>query len=61
MSTIAVGGIVEKLTVSVDDMEEPCLMGLDSLFRNAACDDLGRMERQVCGDAIGTTGSGGRC
>ena len=26
MCTIAVGGVVE-LTVSVDDMEEPCLMG----------------------------------
>ena len=52
MSTMAVRGVVEKLTVSVDDMEEPCLLGLDSLFRNAACDDLGRMKRQVCGEAI---------
>ena len=43
MCTIAVGGVVE-LTVSVDDMEEPCLMGVDSLFQNAACDDIGRME-----------------
>ena len=33
-----------KLRVSVDDMEEPCLMGVDSLFQNAACDDIGRME-----------------
>ena len=52
MSTIAVCGVVEKLTVSVNDIEEPCLMGLDFLFRNAACDDLARMERQVCGEAI---------
>ena len=52
MSTIAVGCVVEKLTVSVDDMEEPCLLGLDPLFRNGACDDLGRMKRQVCGEAI---------
>ena len=47
MSTIAVGGVVEKLTVSAGDMEEPCLLGLDSLFGNALCDDLGRMQRQV--------------
>ena len=50
MSTSAVGGVVEKLTVSVDDMDEPCL--LESLFGNAACDDLGRMKRQVCGEAV---------
>ena len=37
-----------KLTVSVANMEEPCLLGLDSLFGNAVCDDLGRMQRQVC-------------
>ena len=52
MSTIAVGGVVEKLTVSVDDMEKPCLLGLDSLFGNAVCDDLGRIQRQVCGEVI---------
>ena len=50
MSTITVGGVVKKLTVSVDDMDEPCL--LESLFGNASCDDLERMERQVCGEAI---------
>ena len=41
-----------KLRVSVVDMEEPCLLGLDSLFRNAACDDLGRMQRQVRGEVV---------
>ena len=41
-----------KLTVSVANMEEPCLLGLDSLFRNAACDDLGRMQRQVHGEVV---------
>ena len=34
-----------ELRVSVADMEEPCLLGLDSLFGNAVCDDLGRMQR----------------
>ena len=52
MSKIAVGGVVEMLTVSVDDMEEPCLMRLDSLFGNAVCDDLGRMQRQVRGEIV---------
>ena len=51
MSTITVGG-VEKLPVFVADMEEPCLLGLDSLFWNAACDDLRRMQRQVRGEAV---------
>ena len=36
------------------DMEKPCLFGLDSvsdLFRKTACDDLGRMKKQVRGEA----------
>ena len=33
-------------------MEKPCLLGLDSLFGNAACDDLGRMQRQVRGEIV---------
>ena len=41
-----------KLRVSVAKMEEPCLLGLHSLFRNAACDDLGRMQRQVYGGVV---------
>ena len=41
-----------KLRVSVADMEEPCLLGLDSLFGNAACDNLGRMQRQVRGEVV---------
>ena len=51
MSTTAVGGI-EKATVSVANMENPCLLGLDSLFQSAACDDLGRMQRQVGEKAV---------
>ena len=39
-----------ELRVSVTDMEEPCSLGLDSLFGNAACDDLGRMQRKVRGE-----------
>ena len=39
-----------ELRGSVADMEEPCLLGLDSLFGNAACDDLGRMQRKVRGE-----------
>ena len=41
-----------KLTVSVANMEEPCLLGLDSLFGNAVCDDLGRMQWQVRGEIV---------
>ena len=41
-----------KLTISVADMEEPWMLGLDSLFQSAACDDLGRMQRQVRGEAV---------
>ena len=41
-----------ELRVSVADMEAPCLLGLDSLFGNAACDDLGRMQRQVRGEIV---------
>ena len=33
-------------------MEKPCLLGLDSLFGNAACDDLGRMQRKVRGEIV---------
>ena len=40
-----------KLTVSVIDMKEPCLLAWIP-FRNAACDDLGRMQRQVRGKAV---------
>ncbi|MPC17080.1 hypothetical protein E2C01_009925 [Portunus trituberculatus] len=47
MSTITVGGVEEKLPVFVADMEEPCLVGLDSLVQSAACVDSGRMEMQV--------------
>ena len=41
-----------ELTVSVADMEKPCLLGPDSLFRKAACDDLRRMQRQLRGEAV---------
>ena len=41
-----------ELRVSVADMEEPCLLGLNSLFWKAACDALGRMQRQVRGEII---------
>ena len=52
MSKIAVGGVVEMLTVSVDDMEEPCLLGLDSLFRKDVETGMRRSH---------TTDPGGRC
>ena len=39
------------LRVSVADMKKPCLLGLDSLFGNAAC-DLGRMQRKVRGEVV---------
>ena len=41
-----------ELRVSVTDMEEPCSLGLDSLFGNTACDDLGRMQRKVRGEVV---------
>ena len=41
-----------ELRVSLTDMEKPCLLGLDSLFGNAACDDLGRMQRKVRGEVV---------
>ena len=41
-----------ELRVSVSDMEETCLLGPDSLFGNAACDDLGRMQRYVRGKVL---------
>ena len=46
MSTIAVGGVEEKLLVSVADMEEPGLLGLNSLVQSAACDHLGKMQNR---------------
>ncbi|XP_045137482.1 uncharacterized protein LOC123519898 [Portunus trituberculatus] len=46
MCTIMVGG-VEKLPAFVADMEEPCLVGLDSLVQSAASVDSGRMQMQV--------------
>ena len=49
MSTM---GGVEKLSVFLDDMGEPCLLRLDSLFRKAPCEDLGRMLRQVREKAV---------
>ncbi|MPC63623.1 hypothetical protein E2C01_057723 [Portunus trituberculatus] len=51
MSTITVGG-VEKLLAFVADMEEPCLVGLDSLVQSAACVDSGRMQMQVCEEML---------
>ncbi|MPC56423.1 hypothetical protein E2C01_050384 [Portunus trituberculatus] len=49
MSTITVGGVEEKLLVF---MEEPYLLGLDSLVQSAVCVDLGRMQMQVCGETV---------
>ncbi|MPC68411.1 hypothetical protein E2C01_062611 [Portunus trituberculatus] len=43
MATITVGGM-EKLPAFVADMEELCLVGLDSLVQSAACVNSGRMQ-----------------
>ncbi|MPC80896.1 hypothetical protein E2C01_075493 [Portunus trituberculatus] len=51
MSRITVGG-VEKLPAFVADMEEPCLVGLDSLVQSATCVDSGRMQMQVCEEML---------
>ncbi|MPC45833.1 hypothetical protein E2C01_039539 [Portunus trituberculatus] len=51
MSMITVGGI-EKLQAFVADMEEPCLVRLDSLVQSAACVDCGRMQMQVCEEML---------
>ncbi|MPC46715.1 hypothetical protein E2C01_040441 [Portunus trituberculatus] len=51
MSTITVGG-VEKLLAFVANMEEPCLVGLNSLVQSAACVDSGRMQMQVCEEML---------
>ncbi|MPC36927.1 hypothetical protein E2C01_030396 [Portunus trituberculatus] len=51
MCTITVGG-VEKLPESMADMEEPCLVGLDSLVQSATCVDSGRMQMQVCEEML---------
>ncbi|MPC39384.1 hypothetical protein E2C01_032919 [Portunus trituberculatus] len=47
MCTITVGGVEEELPAFVADMEEPCLVGLDSLVQSAACVDSRSMQMQV--------------
>ncbi|MPC61223.1 hypothetical protein E2C01_055289 [Portunus trituberculatus] len=52
MFTITVGGVEEKQPAFVANMEEPCLVGLDSLVQSAACVDFRRMEMQVCEEML---------
>ncbi|MPC62789.1 hypothetical protein E2C01_056878 [Portunus trituberculatus] len=59
MSTITVGAI-EKLPEFVADMDESCLVGLDSLVQNAVCVDSRRMKMQVCEVADATVRACGR-
>ncbi|MPC59693.1 hypothetical protein E2C01_053719 [Portunus trituberculatus] len=49
--TITVGG-VEKLPAFVANMEEHCLVELDSLVQSVACVDSGRIQMQVCEEML---------
>ncbi|MPC34664.1 hypothetical protein E2C01_028060 [Portunus trituberculatus] len=47
-----VGGIEGKLPAFVADMEEPCLVGLDSLVQSAALVDSRRMQMQDAAEQV---------
>ncbi|MPC56420.1 hypothetical protein E2C01_050381 [Portunus trituberculatus] len=57
MSTITVSGVEEKLPAFVADMEDPCLVGLNSLVQSAACglrkDGNAARRRQVVASSDG--------